>query len=40
MSWDEFEQHLIRVGWTPEAAHAERLQQEHGPQGDPDGDMQ
>lgn len=40
MTWDEFEQHLIDVGWSPEDARAERLSNEHGDAGDPDGELE
>ncbi len=39
MTWDEFEQHLIEVGWSPEEAKQERDAQEHGELGDCDGDL-
>jgi hypothetical protein len=39
MSWDEFEEMLIKNGWTPEDAKREREAQEHGDLGDCDGDM-
>lgn len=37
MTWDEFEAHLVSVGWTTEEAHEERLRQETGDLGDRDG---
>jgi hypothetical protein len=40
LTWDEFEQHLIDVGWSKEDAHAERLANEFGDTGDCDGDLQ
>jgi hypothetical protein len=40
MSWDEFEQHLVSVGWAPEEAKREREAQEHGDLGDCDGDLE
>jgi hypothetical protein len=39
MTWDEFEQHLISVGWAKEDAHKEREAQEFGTVGDCDGDF-
>jgi hypothetical protein len=39
LTWDEFEARLIAAGWTPEAAHKERMEQEFGEAGDCDGDL-
>lgn len=39
MTWDQFEAHLIAVGWTPEEAKKEREANEKGELGDCDGDL-
>jgi hypothetical protein len=39
ISWDEFEARLIQAGWSPDAAHRERLANEFGDTGDCDGDL-
>jgi hypothetical protein len=39
ISWDEFEQLLIKAGWGSHEAKQEREEQEHGSLGDCDGDL-
>lgn len=40
MTWDDFEKHLISVGWSSEDAKKERDFQEKGWLGDCDGDLE
>lgn len=39
LSWDEFEQQLVKAGYSDEEAHKMRLDNEFGDEGDPDGEL-